>query len=240
MYEKNKGILSMLRRGATIKIIGDSIAAGAGSSDSTKTEEIILQTEENVFRRRNGSKSWSALFEAYIVEKFPNNVVINNGCGGITSTQVRENLVKLYSEDDDIIIIMLGTNDRKQQNGMNILFENLSYIVRHLKEKNKSVILMTPNPSTNTNELYPNRLYHMEDVNNVIACVAENEEVTFISNFNYIQEYLLCRGETIDEIMTEENCQSDGIHPTDKVHYLIFRNLIQSLNLGMKIDGAKW
>lgn len=229
------GILSMLRQGSTIKIIGDSISAGQGTSDSTNTEEIILRIKDEVFVRMKGSKSWSALFDRYLKDKFPNSILINNGCGGITSTQVRENLTKLYSEEDDIVIIMLGTNDRKQQNGMNILFENLSYIVSYLKDRNKKVILMSPNPSTNKNESYFNRLYHMEDVNNIIEDVSKNQEVEFISHYNYIQEYLLSIGSTIDEIMIEENCQNDGLHPTDKVHYLIFKNIIQSLKLGVEI-----
>ncbi|MEG1871045.1 MAG: SGNH/GDSL hydrolase family protein [Peptostreptococcaceae bacterium] len=232
--------LEFTLKGASIKIIGDSIAAGAGTSDSIKTDEVILQIGEQVFLRRSSTKSWSYLFTSYIADKFPGSKVINNGCGGITSTQVRDNLSALYSEEDDIIIVMLGSNDRKQQNGMEILFNNLTFMVRFFKEKNKKVILMSSNPSTVSNELYPNRLYHKEDVNNVIACVADNEEVLFISHYNYIQDYLLLTEKTIDEIMTEKNCMNDGLHPTDTVHYLMFRNIIQSLDLGIKIKEATW
>ncbi|MEG2290335.1 MAG: SGNH/GDSL hydrolase family protein [Clostridium sp.] len=227
----------MFREDVTIKVIGDSIAAGAGASDSVKSEEVVLETKEKVFFRRKGRKSWLGLFEEYLNDKFPNCSIINNGCGGINSTQIRENLSALYSKDDDVIILMVGANDRKQKDGMNILFENLTYMVRFFKQNNKKVILMSSPPSTAENESYPNRLFHNEDVNNVVACVAENEEVLFINHYKYIQEYLLYTGKTIDEVMVEENCMNDGLHPTDKVHYLMFRNLIQNLNLAVKVNG---
>jgi len=141
---------------------------------------------------------------------------------------------------DDIIVILIGANDRKLYDGMSHLYENLIYIVQYLKREKKKIILMSPNPSTVQNESYPNRLYHMEDVNNVIARVAEEECVQFISHYNYIHNYLFFSDKTIDEIMLREVYRTDGLYPSDEVHQLIFRNLIQSLNLGVKVEGTSW
>lgn len=236
----NECLISMFRRGIKIKIIGDSLAAGAGESQENRTDEVIITTDRQVYKRRYGTNSWSALFEKYLKDKFPKCSVVNNGCGGITSAEVRDHLSELYSDDDDIIILMLGTNDRKVEDGMNILFENLTYLVRFFKKKGKKIIMMSITPSTVQNECYANRLYHNEDVNNIIECVAQNENVFLVNNFNYIQDYLLFTGKTIEDIMMQENCMNDGLHPTDFVQELIFRNLMQNIGLGVKVKGATW
>ena len=40
----NEGFISMFRRGIKINVIVDSIAAGAGASDSVKSDEEIITT----------------------------------------------------------------------------------------------------------------------------------------------------------------------------------------------------
>lgn len=240
MQYNGESIIEMLEVGATIKLIGDSITAGGGSSDNNRSGEEIVTIDGITYLRQLGTKCWASLFKSYIEDKYPNSEVINNGCSGITSTEAREYLLTLYSSSDDIIIIMLGTNDRKQIEGMQILYDNLTYIVKYLKKENKKIILMSPNPSTVANDSYKNRLYHQEDVNNVIARVVENESVQFINHFNFMQNYLLYTGKTIDELMFSEHFKCDGLHPTDIVHNLIYRNLVQNLNLGIKVEGATW
>lgn len=235
-----QGIISMLEKGAVIKLLGDSITAGGGSSDNDRSGEVFITIGENEYRRQLGNKCWASLFRDCIVDKFVNSTVVNDGCSGITSTDMKENIETFCKPTVDIFLIMIGTNDRKQYDGMANLYINLIYIVQYLKSKKKKIILMSPNPSTVENENYINRLYHMEDVNNVIARVAEEECVLFISHYNYIQNYLLFTNKTIDEIMLRDEYRTDGLHPSDEVHQLIFRNLVQSLNLGVKVDGATW
>lgn len=231
MSHINQSILDMLKNGATVKLIGDSITAGCGSSDNNPSGETFMTMGTKKFNRQLGNKCWASLFSCYIRNKFPKSFTINNGCSNINSTHVRENLTKFYNSKDDIIIIMIGTNDRKQVNGMGLLFDNLTYIVQYLKNQNKKIILMSPNPSTVENESYPNRFYHMKDVNNEIRRVANDEDIQFISHYNYINNYLFCTGKTIESLMIGTNYKLDGLHPPDKVHYLIYKNLIENLNL---------
>ena len=51
-------IRQLLQRGAHINIIGDSLAAGAGSSGSWKTDKVILCDGEENFMRRIAPNSW--------------------------------------------------------------------------------------------------------------------------------------------------------------------------------------
>ena len=127
MKDTNYDILSMLEDGVSINVIGDSIAAGVGASDSLKTTQIIIHTTRKTYFRRASKKSWSGLFKDYLITKFPQCGIVNNGCGGIRSSEVREKLDELINEEDKLVIMLLGANDRKVENGMKILKENLSY-----------------------------------------------------------------------------------------------------------------
>ena len=159
-------------------IIGDSLAAGAGSSGSWKTDKVILCDGEENFMRRIAPNSWWGSFETYLKDKFPGCTLENNGCGGASSGQLRNGIEQLFCEDrDDIIFLFFGANDRKRENGMQELRDNLSWMIRFFREKGKEMVVFTPTPSTVMNEAYVNRLYHMEDVANIIIDVAEKEGV---------------------------------------------------------------
>lgn len=229
MENHDRIIKEILEKGAIINLIGDSITAGAGSSDDSRSGEIFITIDGTDFKRQIGQKCWASLLAKHIQERFPKSHIINNGCSNITSTQLKDNLLSLCKKTHDIILIMIGANDRKQINGMTDLYNNLIYIVKHLKNENNEVILMSPNPSTPKNQAYPNRLYTMEDVNNVIKNVAKEEKVKFISNYDYIYRYLINSGRTIEDLMVGRSEKLDGLHPSDEAHYLIYRNIIQSL-----------
>lgn len=128
-------IRGLIRQGAQINIIGDSLAAGAGSSDSYSTEEVILHDGDDVFVRRAAPNSWWSRFQNYIDDKYPGCTVVNNGCGGAFPS-AEESLPSVFQEDkDDIIFLFLGANDRKRVNGMDELRSNLTWMIRYFKEK---------------------------------------------------------------------------------------------------------
>ena len=117
---------------------------------------------------------------------------------------------------------------------------NLTWMIRYFKGKKKPVVVFTPNPSTVENEAYPNRLYHMEDVSNIIIDVAEKEQVLLIDNYNYIMDYLFVTGKKIEDIIFGTGCPNDGCHPADTIQEMIYRNLMRCLGFSVKIDGAIW
>ncbi|WP_346873841.1 hypothetical protein [Clostridium sp. UBA5988] len=56
----------ILVKGIKIKIIGDSVAAGAGSSMSYKTEELMFEEDGTKYFRRVAPNSWWGLLEQYL------------------------------------------------------------------------------------------------------------------------------------------------------------------------------
>lgn len=213
-----------------IKIIGDSLAAGAGSSQSYKTEQLIFEDTIKYFRRV-APNSWWGMLEKYLHEINPTLTIVNNGCGGAYSYQIKEYLDKLVSKDDDIVFVLMGVNDRKRIDGLKELKENFEYIIEKLISWNKSIIILTPNPSVNSNEYYENRLYHTNQVVEVIKEVAMNSDVLLIDNYQFILDYLTAHEQRIDDIIFNEDGQGDGLHPGDFVQKLIFENIISELDL---------
>ena len=59
--------------------------------------------------------------------------VITNGWSGMNSTQLRSYLSELVEVDDDVVLLMIGTNNRKLFNEMEILFHDLVAIINQLK-----------------------------------------------------------------------------------------------------------
>ena len=52
---------------------------------------------------------------------------------GMNSTQLRSYLSELVEVDDDVVLLMIGTNNRKLFNEMEILFHDLVAIINQLK-----------------------------------------------------------------------------------------------------------
>ena len=51
----------------------------------------------------------------------------------MNSTQLRSYLSELVEVDDDVVLLMIGTNNRKLFNEMEILFHDLVAIINRLK-----------------------------------------------------------------------------------------------------------
>ena len=228
-------IIRKIIDGAKIKIIGDSLSAGTGSSQCVQTDEVIFKDGENIFYRKIAPNSWGGLFSKYISEKYPQSTVVNLGCDGANTTQLISNYDKLVDEDDDIIILLAGTNDRKRENGLHELYKNQIHFADLAEQKGKELVLVSLNPSTENNEFFYSRIHHSEDVVTVLSLVADVKNLLFVDNYRYIQRYLLTTGKKIDDIICGIGCKNDGLHPGDFVQKLMYINLMEVLGLGIRL-----
>ena len=221
----------ILAKGIKIKIIGESTASGAGSSMSHKTEELIFEDEGTKFFRRVAPKSWWGLLEKYLQDNYAACTVENNGCGGAFSYQINKHLDILISSDDNLVFVFMGLNDRKRMSGMEELKTNCEAIVDQLISKGKMVVLLTPMPSVHSNEYYPNRIYHTDEVVRIIRDTANSRKILLVDNYKYIMEHLEKNQLVIDDVIYGEGCINDGLHPSDYVQKLILENLIETLQI---------
>jgi len=221
----------ILAKGLKIKIIGDSVAAGEGSSASYKTEELIFEEDGTKFFRIVAPNSWWGLLEQYLHDNYITCTVENKGCGGAFSYQINKHLETLVSSDDNLVLVLMGLNDRKRTNGMEELKTNCECVVDQLISKGKMVVLLTPTPSVHSNEYYPNRIYHTDEVVEILRDIADSKKVPLVNNYKYIMEYLAENQLTIDDVIYGEGCINDGLHPSDYVQKLMFQNLIKTLQI---------
>lgn len=225
MYKK------LFEKGETIKIIGDSFAAGAGSSKSYKTKEILFKDGEMIFYKRIAPNSWWGLLENYLLAKYPRCTIENKGCGGAYSYQINKYLDDLVEKNDTFIFILLGLNNRKLEDGMEKLRIHFEKILDCLVVQGKSVVILTPTPSTESNEFLPSRLFHTEQVVMILRDIAKRRKIPLIDNYQYVTDYLLKNNLTIDDLIYCEGCTNDGFHPGDQVQKLIFYNIIEFLEI---------
>jgi len=220
----------LFKQNIKINIIGDRIAAGAGSTGAYKTEQLVFEDTKQFFRRV-APNSWWGLLEAYLKKKNSTLTVTNNGCGGAYSYQIKNHLEDIISEEDDIVFILMGLNDRKRKDGMNELKENSEKILDELISRRKMVVVLTPNPSVHSNEYYENRLYHTDEVVEILRKAAKNKCVRLIDLYQYILDYLNDHNQKIDDVIFNPDGVGDGLHPGDFVQKLMFEKIIKELGI---------
>jgi len=233
-------LIEKLRKGAKINIIGDSISAGVGCSGGYPTEETLLVYGEDRYVRWHAPNSWGAALETYLAEKFPGCKLENHGCSGIYSCHLRGGLDQVVAGDEDIVLILIGANDRKRENGRQELEEALEYFVDLFRSRGAIPVLISPNPSTAQNEVMPSRLCHIEDIVNVINYVALKKDAIYANCYEYILQYMTATGCSIESLMRQDGCMSDGLHPTDRVYALMLDCILSALGLAKKIPTATW
>ena len=214
-----------------IKVIGDSLSAGAGSSLSRETDEIIFEEGGRTYYKLDAPNGWSSLLENYLNEKYGDYKVTNKGCCGAATYQIDMFLDELVSEEDEIVIVLMGANDRKRIHGLEELKVNCTNVIDRLLKKGKQVVILTPTPSTYVNEHRADRLHRTEQIVEIIREKTVREDVLFIDNYKYILDYLKENQLKIDDIMSGEGCVSDGLHPPDFVQKLICENVIRNMGL---------
>jgi hypothetical protein len=114
---------------------------------------------------------------------------------------------------------------------MEELKTNCECVVDRLISKGKIVVLLTPTPSVHSNEYYPNRIYHTNEVVGILRDITDSRKILLVDNYKYIMKYLAKNQLAIDDIIYGERCGNDGLHPSDHVQRLIFQNLIETLQI---------
>lgn len=220
-----------LQDGCAIKVIGDSIAAGSGSSGIKDTRELIFQDSLGAYTRREAPHSWWALLDRYIKKKYPGSGVRSLGCGGACSFQILEQLPRLVSPEDKVVFLLVGLNDRKRPDGMKELARNIPALLGRLAEMGKYTVLLTPTPSTEENEHAPNRLHHTPQVVETLRRAAGEAHVLLVDLYKDIGDYLEASGKKLEDIIFGEGCKNDGLHPGDAMQEIMFESVVRTLGI---------
>ena len=222
-------ITQLIRRGCTIKLLGDSLTIGSGSSDSDLTGPVIYHP----FYRQKGSLCWASLLTGHLAQFGCR--VDNVGYYGTTSDEMVEHWQELYvPAQDRLVLCMIGTNDKKVDRGMELLERNLRFVCDRVLGDGNDLVLMTPNPATRANDAKANRRYPQAAVAQVIRRVWEDyaDRVLLIDNHRAMEDHCAARGISMDEFLqVGVGPENDGLHPGDVAYRFYFDHICRELGL---------
>lgn len=243
-----------------IALVGDSLTAGQGSTGYVSYSEVIdgvtysirgngpnypsagadYQVGEFLFELNNrkwyeplDGNGWGQKLVNYLKVKYPNSTVTNFGMAGINSYNLSSFMPNLVN-DYDIIILMIGTNDRAYEN-LDNTYNSIYNCVNTLLNNNKKVILIAPPPATLENETLSTYYFHMEDIRHLYSRLSRQLSVPLIDCFDYIKEYI-----NYKNIQLSSLTSSDGLHYNDIGYDVLFKHICSELGLSYPIDGATW
>ena len=210
-----KDIFSITRNinGKTIKLIGDSITAGScGTGFSMDGETIYDEYKVNT----NGI-CWANMLKNYLESNF--GCEVNNfGVPGAKSTDVVTHLADLIKTSDDIVICMIGTNNRGITDG-NIQLENdIETIYNYVKDLRKEIIFISCIATNLADD--SKRKLSMQDIDNSIFKSCSKLNIEYISLYKLFREYIYSNNVNLKDFIA-----SDNIHPND-LGYKVMYNLI--------------
>lgn len=91
--------------------------------------------------------------------------------------------------------------------------------------------VLTPNPSVHSNEYYENRLFHTDEVIEILREVVKDRCVQFIDLYQHILNYLKDHNQKIEDIIFNPDGVGDGLHPGDFVQELMFGKIVEELRV---------
>ncbi|WP_252108850.1 MULTISPECIES: SGNH/GDSL hydrolase family protein [unclassified Halomonas] len=196
---------------------GDSAFFGARSP----VFEFPFGEHEIILRRKSSAKIQIRLEAINVIKKV---VVVNDGIIGSNTTRWVPDgplLNDSTSSADEVVMIQLGTNNRTQSssNSPKIFRAQLVEITQWLLDRGKKVVLLASCVATIENETGDTRYLHMNEISSIIKSVAEELGVDFIDQYSY----------TLQHLLDGEDVLSDGLHPNDAGHRIMFDNIKQRL-----------
>ena len=169
-----------IKRGLALKTVGNVKAVDDVSFQVYEGEMCIRDREQL------GKKCWASLFGAYVRGLYPASRVVNRSCSGLDSTQLRENIRQFAEDKDRLVLLMIGSNDRRLEDGQKRLKENVKYLLDYFNRKNKSVLLMSYPPPAEAHESRSDLFFQMAEVDRILGEAAASRYVPFLSHYKLL------------------------------------------------------
>ena len=141
--------------------------------------------------------------------------------GSSTKTWLDRNLFEgsLSSGKDDLILFMLGTNDRGTVGGQDGYIKRLGECLTKMKALAPHAKIVMMSSTFASNENTTTYKFNMRDANAMMRNFAKANGIKFVSHYEYCAQKLL----------DAESIWSDGLHLNDTGNRLYFENIINNL-----------
>ena len=204
-----------------IKILGDSIAAGSGGTGYSCTGDIIYGT----YKENTNGHCWANSFRDFVQSKF-NCICKNWGIGGFKSSDIANNLDKLISSDDDIILCAIGANNCYIANGVEIFKNDIRTIYNYVKNLNKEIVFI----GTIQTQVAESCTIKMEDIDNALMEVCTDLCIDFIPMYNLFNNFIITSGSPKDIFYANTE------HPNNNGYDVMFNLITNYMKLSTDMD----
>ena len=233
MTDAQRVFAERVKVGARIKLLGDSITHGVGGTGFAQNGEHIVSD----YSRNPDGYCWANRFREYVAKKY-GATVTNNACTGTTIEFVIKHLDTLVSDDDDLVICTIGTNNRHRyfnlgpkptrEEMLEEFYRNILRLYDMLCDRGKAVIFVANIPASAENERDGAdywRVLHMEDINAAYRRAERERGITMISM--YERFIARCEADGIDF----ESLLCDGLHPNDSGYDVMYELMLEALGI---------
>lgn len=146
---------------------------------------------------------------------------MNSGISGKTAKCANENKQYWLSKQEDVVFVMLGTNDRKYETKevfKKSYEEFLGYVDRH----SKMMIIMSPPPSF-TDKYY---FFGTKEINEIVKEICIKHHYKFLSQYENMMNYSQNNKVNLNQLL-----ETKGTHPITKGHKVIWESIKEELSL---------
>lgn len=214
-----------------IKLLGDSITHGVGGTGFAQNGDPIIDG----YSRNPDGYCWANMFKAYMEEHY-DCVVNNNACTGTKIEFVLDHFNKLVDECDDLIICMIGTNNRHQyfkdspkhtkEEHLEEFYRNIIKLHQRFVATGKYVIFVAGIPASSENEKDGEdywRLFHMEDVCALYKKASKEQGFPLLCLYDMFLDYCNTNKISVNSLLY------DGLHPNDIGYNVMFTLIKRAL-----------
>jgi lysophospholipase L1-like esterase len=206
-----------------IKLIGDSITEGVGATGHTVPADnpIIFDNGTEVYREGDYTcRCWANYFREYIGAHYPSINFTNAGIGGKSTrwAMTGTNYQKWVGDNQDLIFVMLGMNDRSLSDFETNITNFLAYVKAHCN----NMIVMIPNPTLNDN---PSLNVEVRTINDTIIKVCQKNGYFYISHYVDMLKYVENSGTPFETLLQTNG----GSHPVDEGYLFMWNNMQNKL-----------
>lgn len=226
-----------------IKMIGDSLTEGYGVTEhiaitpnTNNGNPIIFNDGTTTYYESDyTSRCFANYFRQYLSQNFPTVKFTNAGIGGKTMKFADENKTSWLSNNEDVLFVMLGTNDKYPET----LTEYIAYassFLTYAKSKCNKLIICTPpycaNDYVNGVKASSNQ-FTTDDMNIALRNIANTINCDYISILDIMKTF-----STVNQFDLNQMINVDLVHLNLIGHYVVWYAIYKSLGIDTSIGSS--
>lgn len=185
---------------------------------------MIIAVDNEEFRESPKSiHTWSNYFREYISENFSSVSFQNYGLPYKSGKWINLHRESLVNDSEDVVFIMVGTNDRWDCSSVSEFEKNLEELLIYVNSRCKLMYVFSPPPVANGEE---HLNFGMREVNEVVKKVCEKHDYNFLSHYENMLQYSHNEGIPLFSLF-----EKNGSHPIDLGYIKMWEYVKVRLNL---------